>query len=154
MCALARTTINPDTFIFMGGDIAHHAGEFRPTKYVPLPSLILPNPLNFSSAVPCPGHVFETIHHQKSGNSPFYRLGTWPNGDSAAEDLPAAIESLEKLQLVDAHLGRVFVIIAHDENIRNLIDFFPKPANEWKRLGWGDNAHWMFLGDFKEAIVE
>jgi glyoxylase-like metal-dependent hydrolase (beta-lactamase superfamily II) len=28
LCALARTTANPPTFMFLGGDIAHHAGEF------------------------------------------------------------------------------------------------------------------------------
>ena len=32
ICALARTTANPPTFMFLGGDIAHQAGEFRPTQ--------------------------------------------------------------------------------------------------------------------------
>ncbi|KFY74810.1 hypothetical protein V499_05190 [Pseudogymnoascus sp. VKM F-103] len=154
MCALARTTTNPDTFIFMGGDIASHAGEFRPTKYVPLPSLISPNPLNFLSPKPCPGHLFESIHPQRCGNSPFYRMGTWPDGDPTNEDVPAAVESQQKLQLVDAHSDQVFVILSHDENVGDVIDFFPKIANGWKELGWGDKARWMFLGDFKEAITE
>ncbi|KFY35921.1 hypothetical protein V494_05478 [Pseudogymnoascus sp. VKM F-4513 (FW-928)] len=116
MCALARTTTNPDTFIFMGGDIASHAGEFRPTKYVPLPSLISPNPLNFLSPKPCPGHLFENIHPKRCGNKPFYRMGTWPDGDPTNEDVPAAVESQQKLQLVDAHADQVFVILSHDEN--------------------------------------
>lgn len=136
----------------MGGDIASHAGEFRPTKYVPLPPLISPNPLNHSSPTPCPGHIFEKIHPQKCGNAPFYRIGTWPDGEPAADDLPAAIESNRKLQLIDALSTRVFVILAHDENMGGVIDFFPKTANEWKALGWGDKARWRFLGDFAEAV--
>lgn len=154
MCALARTTRDPDTFIFMGGDIASHAGEFRPTKYVPLPSLISPNPLNHSSSVPCPGHIFAAIHPEKSGTSPFYRMGTWPSGESTAEDVPAAVESYRKLQLVDAHPEQVFVILAHDENIEDVVDFFPKRANQWKQLGWGSKCRWLFLGDFRQAIIQ
>ena len=138
----------------MGGDIASHAGEFRPSEYLPLPSLISPNPLNRSSPTPCPGHIFEKIHPQKSRNSPFYQIGTWSDGESTAEDLPAAMETHEKLRLVDAHPSQVFVILAHDENIEDVIDFFPKTANRWKELGWGNNARWMFLGDFKGAIEE
>lgn len=38
MCALARTSENE--FIFLGGDVAHHAGEFRSTVHVPLPGEI------------------------------------------------------------------------------------------------------------------
>lgn len=152
ICGLARTTCNPDTFILMGGDIASHAGEFRPSKYIPLPAMIRPNPLNPASPTPCPGHIFEKIHPQKSGTSPYYRHGTWADGDSTAEDLPAAIASLEKLQVVDAWSSSVFVILAHDENVGEVLDFFPKAANCWKQLGWGDSARWMFLGDFREAV--
>lgn len=45
MCGLARTRADPPEFIFMGGDIAHHGGEFRPTEYLPIPENIVPNPL-------------------------------------------------------------------------------------------------------------
>ncbi len=30
MSGLARTSTNPDTFIFMGGDLCHHGGQMRP----------------------------------------------------------------------------------------------------------------------------
>lgn len=151
---LARTTSEPDTFIFMGGDIASHAGEFRPTKYVPLPSLILPNPLNLSSPTPCPGHIFEEIHPQKCGNSPFYCMGTWPDGFPTNDDPEAAIESQRKLQLLDAYMNQVFVILAHDETVEGVIDFFPKTANQWKERGWGNEVRWLFLGDFREAVTQ
>lgn len=40
LCALVRTTTNPDTFVFLGGDAAHHCGEVRPSTYVPMPQSI------------------------------------------------------------------------------------------------------------------
>ena len=45
MCGLARTSADPPEFIYMGGDIAHHGGEFRPTEYLPIPEKIVPNPM-------------------------------------------------------------------------------------------------------------
>ena len=70
------------------------------------------------------------------------------------EDVPTALESHRKLRLVDAQSAQVFVILAHDENVGDVIDFFPKSVNAWKELGWADRARWMFLGDFKEAVAE
>ncbi|KAI1676011.1 Metallo-beta-lactamase superprotein [Pyrenophora tritici-repentis] len=46
MSALARTTADPPTFILLGGDIAHHCGEFRPSRYIPLPDIITPSPIS------------------------------------------------------------------------------------------------------------
>jgi hypothetical protein len=149
--ALARTTSDPSTFIFMGGDIASHPGEFRPTSYLPLPSLITPNPLNPSSPTPCPGHIFQHIHPQKKSNTPFYKPGTWPGGAPCNDDPKAARESHGKLQLVDAQ-KQVLVILAHDECMEDVIEFFPEKANGWRELGWGDRARWLFLGDFREAV--
>jgi hypothetical protein len=140
MSALARTTHNPDTFIFMGADIASHPGEFRPSIYVQLPARITP--------------TYQKIHPHGCFDSPFYHIGTWPDGDSCADDLPAALESHRKLQLVDAQTEQVFVILAHDENVKDVVDFFPKSANHWKELGWADRARWMFLRDFREVVSE
>lgn len=44
ICALARVTADPPSFILMGGDSYHHAGELRPSPYMPLPSNVEPNP--------------------------------------------------------------------------------------------------------------
>ncbi|KAL5046898.1 hypothetical protein BDW71DRAFT_197245 [Aspergillus fruticulosus] len=44
MYALARTSENYS--IFLGGDVAHRAGEFRPTVQVPLPNVIQPSSLD------------------------------------------------------------------------------------------------------------
>jgi hypothetical protein len=136
----------------MGGDISNHPGEFRPTQHVPLPELISPNPLNPQSAMACPGHLFDRIHVKGCCKSPFYRIGTWPDGDLCVDDLPAALESHRKLQLVDALTEQVFVILAHDETIGDTIDLFPKDANAWKERGWAERSRWVFLRDFKEAV--
>lgn len=69
-------------------------------------------------------------------------------------DMSAALESHQKLRVVDALSAQVFVILAHDENVGSVIDFFPKNVNGWKKLGWADRARWMFLGDFREAVSE
>ena len=137
----------------MGADISNHPGEFRPTKYLPIPSEISPNPLDMTSSTSCPGHIFEQSHREKRGDSPFYRIGTWPDGDCCAVDLEAAVDSHKKLQLFDGQMDQIFVILAHDEKIGEVIDLFPKKANRWKDLGWADRVRWMFLGDFKEAVV-
>lgn len=39
-CGFARVTSSPDSFVLMGAEACHHAGLFRPTEYVPLPSTI------------------------------------------------------------------------------------------------------------------
>ncbi|KAL4764115.1 uncharacterized protein BDW70DRAFT_148098 [Aspergillus foveolatus] len=78
MCALAHTSENE--FIFLGGDVAHHAGEFRPTIHVPLPDEIHPSPLDsdaFDPQLPplsaCPGSVIKKPHPRKETNSGDYR---------------------------------------------------------------------------------
>lgn len=66
LCGLARTTVNPPTFILMGGDICHDPGIFRPSEYLPVPSSITPNPLNLESDIPfCPGSAFEELQHSR-----------------------------------------------------------------------------------------
>ena len=42
LCALARVTTSPDSFIFMGADACHHGGEFRPSMYLPYHHAFLP----------------------------------------------------------------------------------------------------------------
>ena len=138
----------------MGGDISNHPGEFRPSKQIPLPALISPNPFNGSLSMPCPGHIFDKILPEGCCDSPFYRIGTWPDGELCVEDLPAALESHRKLRLVDAQDTQVFVILAHDETVGDVIDLFPKSVNSWKQQGWAEKARWMFLRDFKEAVSE
>lgn len=79
VCGLAgvssiRDDDTEDTFLFMGGDTAHHGGEFRPSKFQALPDEISPSPYMSKYPVLCPGHIFETIHPQRSRVDPYYLL--------------------------------------------------------------------------------
>lgn len=50
ICALARVTADPPSFILMGGDAWHHCGEIRPSPYMPLPAKIEPHPCKSAKA--------------------------------------------------------------------------------------------------------
>lgn len=145
LCGLARTT--NDTFIFMGGDSAHHAGEIRPTEWNPLPSEIklTPNPKNFPHM--CPGEILQYyVHPENSATKHFYSAAPGFN-----EDHDLAEWTIEGVEEFDAN-ENVLVVIAHDASLKDVVDFFPKPANEWKSKDWGKNGRWRFLGDFTEGL--
>lgn len=145
---LARTSTNPDTFIFMGGDLCHHGGELRPSKHLPIPNEISPNPFQRrpGSGSVCPGAM---CHHLlrdrgRSVTEPFFD----PN---LGHDIPECIRTIQKTQEVDAD-ENVFFISAHDDTIEGVVDLFPKYANDWKAKGWAAKLKWAFLRDFKDAI--
>ena len=148
LSALARTTVDPPTFIFMGGDIAHQGGEFRPTQYMPLPEDISPNP--FSHALPkpaltCPGDIFAAIHPKKSRTEPFFDPTTAPG---AWHHCPyEAKASIDKMTEFDAY-ENIFPVIAHDNSLYGNVDIYPKPANEWLAKGWKDKTRWGWLNEF------
>ncbi|ROW07542.1 hypothetical protein VPNG_07058 [Cytospora leucostoma] len=147
LCALARVTSNPDSYIFMGGDASHHAGEFRPSEYVPLPDSISPHPLEVQSATPCPGAVFEHLLRGGDKTKAFYRAIA---GEVHA-DADEANRTIEKLQEADAH-DKVLVVIAHDDTLLPIVDFFPKYATDFASKDWVARHRWAFLKDFKEAL--
>ncbi|QDS75268.1 hypothetical protein FKW77_000861 [Venturia effusa] len=145
LCGLARTT--EDTFVFMGGDAAHHAGEIRPTEWDPLPSHIklTPNPRSFPPV--CPGELLQRyVHPEKSVTKPFYSAALGFN-----EDHDVAEWTIEGVEEFDAD-ENVLVVIAHDASLKDVVNFFPKPANEWRAKDWGKNGRWRFLGDFSEGL--
>lgn len=150
MCALARTSTDPDTFIFMGGDCAHHGGEIRPTPYLPIPNSIDPSPIPRIHSGVCPGSLFASIHRlhpEKSPAEPFLLANS--NG---ASDVVAARDSVIKLGEFDGH-DNVFTILAHDNTVLDVVGKFPhKRANDWKKKGWREKTLWRFLGDFGPAI--
>lgn len=151
--ALARTTVDPPTFIFMGGDIAHHGGEFRPTVYMPLPVEISPNPFQHAlsrhtlslPAMKCPGEIFVDIHPQKSRTEPFFNpttaAGAWHHCAKEAK------RSIQKMSEFDAY-QHIFPVIAHDNSLFGIIEVYPKPANEWLAKGWKDKSRWAWLNEF------
>lgn len=145
IAGLARTSADPPEFMFLGGDIAHHGGEFRPTEYMPLPKEITPNPLQapFASTSACPGSIFEAVHPERSSTKPFYRLVDGGVHSNAAD----AQKSVDDMQEFDA-AENVLVAIAHDRSLYDLYEYFPKEANGWRQKGWKGESRWRFLRDF------
>jgi glyoxylase-like metal-dependent hydrolase (beta-lactamase superfamily II) len=155
LSALARTTADPPTFIFMGGDIAHHGGEFRPTEYMPLPVDISPNPFRHSPGLPssrrppalatCPGDIFVAIHPKRSRTEPFFdptpAEGGWHH--CAGE----ATRSIRKMTEFDAY-DNIFPVIAHDNSLFGVVDVYPKNANDWQAKGWKSQSQWGWLNEF------
>lgn len=147
ICALARTT--PDTFIFMGGDAAHHAGEFRPTEFVPLPEHVGIEGLkaNIVFPSPCPGELLlNHIHPRKSATKPFYETA-----DGFNEDGPTAEWTIEGLIEFDAN-ENVFMVVAHDASLLDVVRFYPQSANDWKERLWARKGRWRFLADFAKGV--
>lgn len=161
MCALCRTTTSPDTFIFLGGDCAHHGSEWRPTQYLPLPEEIKPSPLPALYPGACPGSLFAPLHrfhhddaapHERDIDAMTHPFCTPANGSSHNE--AAAMESTDHMAEFDAH-DNILTMIAHDNAMLNIVDLFPRgTANEWKKKGWREKGMWRFLADFQEAVKE
>lgn len=150
MCGLARVTNGHEaTFVFMGGDVAHHGGEFRPTEYLPLPKELEPSPIAAFQGV-CPGHVFEAIHPQKRGDSPYYHIH-----DGVPHNTEEAQKSCGDMQEFDA-AENVFVVIAHDGSLLHPevgMEWFPEGTlKDWKKKDLARKARWGFLRDFETAV--
>lgn len=154
--ALART--GDDEFIHLCGDSAHHCGEIRPSRYVPLPDEIEPSPLQSELGV-CPGGLFHKI--LKNGSKEdhlieFVDLGAGTYEDqkyALIYDEPALRETVKKVEGFDAN-ETVLTVLAHDWTLKGVIDEWPKSLNGWRRNGWRKEAFWKFLGDFEEAAME
>ncbi len=150
IAGLARTTSNPDTFIFMGGDLCHHNAEIRPSPYLPIPTDVqFPLPEFVRSRVPlCPGaakfHELNIKRGRKPGE-PFF-------DPALAVDSARAIQTIKDSQAADA-LDNVFFLSAHDLTIQETAAFFPHSATHWKEKGWGEKTRWNFLADIALAAV-
>ena len=143
ICGFARVTSSPDSFVFMGADACHHVGLFRPTQYVPLPTEILPSPLENSRA----GRAkLQQLHPNKSARDPVFKPS-----DFAFPDYKAAQETLQKIEELDA-ADDVLVVIAHDGSLRGSLDFYPKTINGWYSKGSSVKKRWLFYKDFEDVI--
>ncbi|KAL1964338.1 hypothetical protein VTN77DRAFT_7023 [Rasamsonia byssochlamydoides] len=143
---LVRTT--PDTFVFLGGDISHFPGTYRPTRYVPLPE-VLPaeTKLDARLPLPCACSLFTACHPNPSParTTPFYHASQHPN--SWYDDPQEAQRSIDALTEFDAN-ENVFVAIAHDPALKEVCELFPHGTlNEWKAKGWTRQSHWHFVNE-------
>ncbi|KUM61680.1 hypothetical protein ACN42_g5445 [Penicillium freii] len=146
--ALARTTTNPDTFIFMGGDLCHHSGEIRPSKHLRIPGDIQPS---FTTPIPfpCPGDsVYEQLLVRRTGSvdKPFFR-------PAMGLDIKQTIDTIEKAQVADAD-SNIWFIYAHDRSLLKSVDLFPLSANGWKEKKWREKTLWAFLDEFETAAKQ
>ncbi|KAJ9165819.1 Metallo-hydrolase/oxidoreductase [Coniochaeta hoffmannii] len=149
MCGFARVTSNPDSFILMGGDAAHHCGEIRPSPYMPLPDSISPHPFTDSASEICPGAMFASLL-PKGDKKPFYEPARLETGQ-AHYDVDETIRTMEKIQEADI-AENVLVALAHDKSLLGVVDFFPKQANDFMKKGWNLQTRWRFLKDFATAV--
>jgi hypothetical protein len=147
MAALVRTT--PSTFMFLGGDTCHHAAEFRPTAYIPLPEHILGQCHPSKNTPVCPCSFFGQLHPKKSRTEPFYTIAVAPTGESLALNVEQALESIKKLEEFDGN-ENIFTVIAHDLSLVGVVDMFPATANAWKKKGWAEKGRWEFLREFQK----
>ena len=147
ICGLARTSSNPDSFVFMGGDAAHHGGEFRPTEYLVIPKELNPSPLKRRPGV-CPGHLLEEVHAHGVADKPFYEVT-----ESFAHDKKVADWTLDGLGEFDCH-DNILALMAHDDEVVDppMLDYYPKTINDWYEKDTAKKLRWLFLGDFEGAV--
>lgn len=155
--ALARTHASPTpAFVHLGGDSIHHAGEIRPSEYLPLPDSIKPSPLPSRYPAACPGEVFEPI--LRNGSRSEHILEYYdPFRDAHADakfaliyDEPALRDTVRKDEELDADRD-VFTICAHDWSLKGVIPEWPHSLNQWREDGLKESTRWKFLEDFEEA---
>ncbi|MCJ1241029.1 hypothetical protein MMC14_009033 [Varicellaria rhodocarpa] len=138
--ALVRTT--SDTFVFLGGDVCHYGGAFRPTPYSPLPDDI-PSSTPLTSkhlSHPCPCSIFTSSHPnpKASRTTPWYRISDIEG--SYYTDPPTAQTSVDALMEFDAD-ENVLVCIAHDGGLLEVLDWYPNGTiNQWKEKGWKERT--------------
>ncbi|KZL80414.1 metallo-beta-lactamase superfamily protein [Colletotrichum incanum] len=151
ICALARTDAAPhpdgqnkSLFIFMGADACHHMGVLRPSLYQPLPpSETLQKVLQDGHESGfCPGLLDAWMTHHST--APFFEVNApgpiFPDG-------PSSFATVQKIQELDA-LDNVFVIMAHDLSLQNVLPLFPEKINGWAESGIKTDSRWLFCNDF------
>ncbi|PYH28347.1 MBL fold metallo-hydrolase [Aspergillus neoniger CBS 115656] len=159
MCGLAR--VQPDSFILMGADCAHHPGEFRPTKQSPIPEIIQPSPLpsHPQYGTVCPGHIFAQLGYKPgSTDTPFFI-----SAPDYTHDVDECCRSVNGIAEFDAS-DQVLVLIAHDHTMLSIFTdeedgsigwFFPKMTlNDWKDADLKRKGKWLFLKDFEVPSTE
>jgi len=49
-------------------------------------------------------------------------------------------------------MDNVFVLIAHDLSLRDMIPLFPERINGWEDRDLGGRTRWLFCGEFDDAL--
>jgi hypothetical protein len=161
LCALARTT--PNTFLFLGGDICHFSGDFRPSEWIPFPETVPEAALRGHARkypMPCPCAFFSDHHPQlhdeeidpstvNKDKTAFYRLSTHKH--SSYKDPALATITTAKMQQYFDSDPNVLVCLSHDTSLVDLLPTFndspEKDLNKWKEQGLKEKCHWGWLGE-------
>ncbi|KAK1989212.1 metallo-beta-lactamase superfamily protein [Colletotrichum cereale] len=166
ICALARTKPSSSsggaTFVFLGGDICHFAGVFRPTEDTPLPESIpasaITRRLDWSSKAACPCSHF-TPHHPNAEDGHSARITPWYQLPRSGKhpiytDFDLATDSVSKMRALDVR-DNIMVCIAHDASLLDVLPVFNKQPNEdineWKRKGYKSTTYWSWLNEVPVA---
>jgi hypothetical protein len=91
----------------------------------------------------CPGHAWEALQKSRGRESSDTLFNM-----TFGMDVALATNTVSWLQELDCN-DNVFVIIAHDLYVEQMVDHFPKSLNSWKKKGWGDKARWAWFEDLK-----
>ncbi|KAJ7745370.1 hypothetical protein B0H16DRAFT_1675966 [Mycena metata] len=129
VCALARVT--PDSFVFMGGDACHHAGQFRPTS-------------TLHQCSPCPAGILEATRRTVSAEH-FTPL------DAEGKTQVATAASIAMIGAFDASAD-VLVMLAHDWSLVPALGPFPTSLDAWQAKGYKKQVTWAFLGGVEPRL--
>lgn len=96
----------------------------------------------------CPGAILDNLNMSRGrGGEDKEAFFEAVSGFDVAENN----RTVGKVQEADAD-DAVFFIMAHDDTLSGVVEFFPKGANEWKMKGWAERVRWIFLKDFEGAV--
>ncbi|KAJ7043706.1 beta-lactamase-like protein [Mycena alexandri] len=153
MSALARVT--PTSFVLVGGDVFHYAGQIRPRPA-------------FQMNFPCPAHLLEETKSSISTDyfwSPHSEDGVFDLSSRAQQllavsDTPdtfyaapvTAQVSVDKVAAFDADPD-VFVLVAHDASLRSSLPHFPASLNNWQAIQLKEKTVWNFVNKTNPGFV-
>ncbi|KAJ7718414.1 beta-lactamase-like protein [Mycena maculata] len=153
MTALARVT--PTSFILLGADALHHAGELRPHG-------------NFETNFPCPGDLLDAARDAISTDF-FWSSNSTPGAfdlpsraqplfavsdttDSFYVDPVEATVSIDKIAALDADAD-FFVLFSHDLSITAILPYFPASLSGWQVEGLKPSSVWLFVDPANPAFL-
>jgi hypothetical protein len=174
VAALARVAADAqipaeNSFVFMGGDTCHFAGQFRPTVARPLPggafggegkgagvdaeytseasqTQTQPNlqhqaqhEVQVQVQAPiaaCPGSIMERL--LANATTPLFEMPA-----TNTVDVAEAHASISKMQVFDS-AENIWVVIAHDQTLLDIVDFYPARVNDWQKRGYAEKTRWRF----------
>ncbi|KAK7006765.1 Metallo-beta-lactamase superfamily protein [Favolaschia claudopus] len=143
--ALARVT--PSTFVVLGADTCHHAGQLRPrprfqTTYACPAELVAQAKNSVSTdyfwSPDSQPHAFDIL----SRAQPLLSIPDPPN--SADANPVAGRVSLDQIAGFDAD-ENYFVVLAHDLSLTGRLPYFPESLSPWKAKKLKEDVVWAFL---------